>query len=166
MKLVTFTLGSGPQRTGALLQNGSVMDLQAAYGRTFHGSSPILETMLDIIAAGDQALDTIGQLLEAQSPSVCFSREETRLLAPVPVPPQMRDFLCFEKHLVQAFQAIGRTPPQAWYERPIFYHPSRFSVCGTETDVPWPAYCQTLDFELELPRPHSSPLTRQAISSR
>jgi 2-keto-4-pentenoate hydratase/2-oxohepta-3-ene-1,7-dioic acid hydratase in catechol pathway len=22
-------------------------------------------------------------------------------------------------------------------------------VCGTETDVPWPAYCQTLDFELE-----------------
>ena len=26
-----------------------------------------------------------------------------KLLAPLPAPPQMRDFLCFEKHLIQAF---------------------------------------------------------------
>ena len=39
--------------------------------------------------------------------------------------------------------------PQAWYERPIFYHPSRFSVCGPDAEVPWPAYCEKLDFELE-----------------
>ena len=75
--------------------------------------------------------------------------ENVTLLAPIPQPPQMRDFLCFEKHLVQAFQAIGKTPPQAWYERPIFYHPSRFSVCGPDAEVPWPAYCEKLDFELE-----------------
>jgi 2-keto-4-pentenoate hydratase/2-oxohepta-3-ene-1,7-dioic acid hydratase in catechol pathway len=150
MRLVTFTLGNAPPRTGALLEDGrKVLDLQAAYGRTYHGSSPLLETMLHIITAGEAAVDTIDQLLKAVHPSVCFSREETRLLAPVPVPPQMRDFLCFEKHLVQAFTAIGHTPPQAWYERPIFYHPSRFSVCGTESDVPWPAYCEKLDFELE-----------------
>ena len=31
---------------------------------------------------------------------------------------------------MQAFRAIGKNPPPAWYERPIFYHPSRFSVCG------------------------------------
>ena len=30
--------------------------------------------------------------------------------------------------------------PQTWYERPIFYHPNRFSVCGHEDDVPWPGY--------------------------
>src|SRR5260221_3742382 len=136
MRLVTFTVGNTPQRTGALVEGGrKVLDLQAAYGRTYHGSSPVLETILRVITAGDEAVDMIGQLLEASHPSVCFSREETRLLAPVPVPPQMRDFLCFEKHLVQAFKAIGRTPPQAWYERPIFYHPSRFSVCGTDTDA-------------------------------
>ena len=150
MRLVTFTVGSTLPRTGALIEGDrKVLDLQAAYGRTYHGSSPLLGTMLDIVTAGDAALDAIGQLIEASHPSVCFSREETRLLAPIPVPPQMRDFLCFEKHLIQAFKAIGRTPPQAWYERPIFYHPSRFSVCGAEADVPWPAYCQRLDFELE-----------------
>ena len=150
MRLVTFTVGNTPPRTGALVEGDrKVLDLQAAYGRTYHGSSPLLETMMHIVEAGDEALDTIGQLIEASHPSVQFGREEVRLLAPVPVPPQMRDFLCFEKHLVQAFKAIGRTPPQAWYERPLFYHPSRFSVCGTGVDVPWPAYCEKLDFELE-----------------
>jgi 2-keto-4-pentenoate hydratase/2-oxohepta-3-ene-1,7-dioic acid hydratase in catechol pathway len=150
MRLVTFTVGNTPPRTGALVEGErKVLDLQAAYGRTYHGSSPLLESMLHVIEGGDAALDTIGQLIEVSHPSVQFDRSEVRLLAPVPVPPQMRDFLCFEKHLIQAFKAIGRTPPQAWYERPIFYHPSRFSVCGTDADVPWPAYCEKLDFELE-----------------
>jgi 2-keto-4-pentenoate hydratase/2-oxohepta-3-ene-1,7-dioic acid hydratase in catechol pathway len=67
----------------------------------------------------------------------------------------MRDFLCFEKHLVQAFQAVAKLRgtearvPQVWYERPIFYHPNRFSVCGPETEVRWPAYSERMDFELE-----------------
>src|SRR5262245_43362778 len=116
MRLVTFTVGNTPARTGALVEGDrKVLDLQAAYGRTSQGGSPVLEPMLNVVTAGDEALDTIGQLIEASHPSVQFGREEVRLLAPVPVPPQMRDFLCFEKHLVQAFKAIGRTPPQAWY---------------------------------------------------
>jgi len=156
MRLVTFTVGSSPPRTGALYDGDRrVLDLQAAYGRTYHGASPLLETMMHIIEAGEAALDTIGQLLQAPHPSVSFAREELRLLAPVPLPPQLRDFLCFEQHLRQAFEAVAKlrgTPariPQVWYERPIYYHPSRFSVCGTETDVPWPAYSERLDFELE-----------------
>jgi hypothetical protein len=64
----------------------------------------------------------------------------------------MRDFLCFEKHLVQTFAAVaklrGTDPriPQAWYERPIFYHPNRFNVCGTGADVPWPAFSERMVF--------------------
>jgi 2-keto-4-pentenoate hydratase/2-oxohepta-3-ene-1,7-dioic acid hydratase in catechol pathway len=156
MRLVTFTVGSSPPRTGALYDGDRlVLDLQAAYGRTYHGASPLLETMMHIIEAGDAALDTIGQLLQAPHPSVSFAREELRLLAPVPLPPQLRDFLCFEQHLRQAFEAVAKlrgTPariPQVWYERPLYYHPSRFSVCGTEADVPWPSYTERLDFELE-----------------
>ena len=94
-----------------------------------------------------------------------------RLLAPLPLPPQIRDFLCFEKHLIQAFtrlrnvraaaapdpekalremeQAGTFTVPKIWYERPSFYKPSRFAVCGTEQDVVWPAYSKTIDYELE-----------------
>ena len=157
MRLVTFTAGSSPARTGALIDGDrKVLDLQAAYGRTYRGSSPFLESMLHIIEAGDGALDTIGQLLKAPAEATTFKREEVRLLAPVPAPPQMRDFLCFEKHLRQGFEALARMRgtaaariPDVWYERPIFYHPNRFSVCGTETDVAWPSYCEKLDFELE-----------------
>lgn len=150
MRLVTFTVGNAAPRAGALVDGErKVLDLQAAYGRLYHGTSPVLDSVLAIVEAGEQALDTIGQLLKSPSLAVTHSRDDVRLLAPIPVPPQMRDFLCFERHLVQAFQAIGKKPPAAWYERPIFYHPSRFSVCGPDADVPWPAYCEKLDFELE-----------------
>jgi 2-keto-4-pentenoate hydratase/2-oxohepta-3-ene-1,7-dioic acid hydratase in catechol pathway len=154
MRLVTFVLGGTAggtaPRAGALVEGGRmVLDLQAAYSRLYHGTSPVLDSVLAIVEAGDQALDTIGQLLGSPSPAVMHGREDVRLLAPIPVPPQMRDFLCFERHLLQAFQAIGKKPPAAWYERPLFYHPNRFSVCGPDADVPWPAYTERLDFELE-----------------
>src|SRR5690349_2348862 len=150
MRLVTFIVANAAPRAGALLDGDrKVLDLQAAYGRLYHGTSPVLDSVLAIVEAGEQALDTIGQLLRSPSPAVMHAREDVRLLAPIPVPPQMRDFLCFERHLVQAFQAIGRKPPAAWYERPVFYHPNRFSVCGPDAEVPWPAYTERLDFELE-----------------
>ena len=156
MRLVTFTLGNSPPRTGALVDGErKVLDLQAAYGRVYHGSSPLLETMMHVIEAGEAALDTISQLVKALPIAALVDRAEARLLAPVPVPPQMRDFLCFEKHLRQAFEAVAKLRgttariPEVWYQRPIFYHPSRFSVCGPDADVPWPSYCEKLDFELE-----------------
>ena len=85
MRLVTFTAGNSPPRTGALIDGDrKVLDLQAAYGRTYHGSSPLLESMMHIIEAGDAALDTIGQLLKAPAAARAFTRDEVRLLAPVP----------------------------------------------------------------------------------
>ena len=160
MRLVTFTVGSSPPRTGALIDGDrKLLDLQAAYGRTYHGASPLLHSMLDIIEAGEAALDTIGQLLKAPSEAVAFKREDVRLLAPVPEPPQMRDFLCFEKHLVQAFEAVAKLRgteariPKVWYERPIFYHPSRFAVIGSGTDVTWPAYSKMSGFDHYILKP-------------
>ncbi len=108
---------------------------------------PGFASVLEIVEGGQNALDRAAEALK-NSPMLLAAANVT-LLAPIPQPPQMRDFLCFEKHLVQAFKAIGTNPPKAWYERPIFYHPSRFSVCGPEAEVPWPAYCEKLDFELE-----------------
>ena len=150
MRLVTFTLGNSPPRAGALLEGDrKVLDLQAAYSRVYHGSSPLLESVLAIVEAGPAALDVADQLVRSASEATMHDRADVRLLAPIPCPPQMRDFLCFEKHLVQAFQAIGKKPPQAWYERPIFYHPNRFSVCGPDAEVSWPSYSESLDYELE-----------------
>ena len=124
--------------------------------------------------SGDEALNMASDLVAGaiKGGSSLIERDGARLLAPIPRPPQMRDFLCFEKHLVQAFQQsrIVRSRlfpdpqgaledmerkgilavPQTWYERPIFYHPNRMNVIGLDQDVIWPDYSTLLDFELEL----------------
>ena len=64
-----------------------------------------------------------------------FKREDVRLLAPIPEPPQMGDFLCFEKHLRQAFEAVGKL-------RGAPARIPRSGISGTDTDVSWPRYCE------------------------
>ncbi|MFM8554761.1 MAG: fumarylacetoacetate hydrolase family protein [Betaproteobacteria bacterium] len=174
MKLVTFRNGKGRPRAGALVDGDrKVLDLQAAH-RLQHGrSSPKLSSVLAMAQAGDDALDLARPLIRSRAryKEALFSRKEVQLLAPIPQPPQMRDFLCFEKHLLQAFSTARKvraagTPdpdaairemeakgilaiPQAWYERPMFYHPNRLNVVGHETDIEWPSFSTMLDFELE-----------------
>ena len=174
MKLVTFRVGRGVPRAGALVEEGrKVLDLQAAHRARYGKSSRLLTSVLSIIEGGEAALDLANALAKnlRRMKSALIERDEVRLMAPVPAPPQMRDFLCFEKHLIQGFDQIRRiranqTPdpeaalkefeakglfgvPKVWYERPIFYHPSRFCVIGTEEDVHWPAYSTAIDYELE-----------------
>jgi 2-keto-4-pentenoate hydratase/2-oxohepta-3-ene-1,7-dioic acid hydratase in catechol pathway len=139
MKLVTFRIGTRPPAAGAL-DGDQVVDLQ-------------IPSVLSIVEAGENGLDRAAEALKQRTAT--YPLAQVTLLAPIPQPPQMRDFLCFEKHLVQAFEAVaklrGTDPrvPKVWYERPIFYHPNRFNVCGTGADVPWPAFSERMDFELE-----------------
>jgi 2-keto-4-pentenoate hydratase/2-oxohepta-3-ene-1,7-dioic acid hydratase in catechol pathway len=140
VRLVTFRIAGGREARAPV--PGALVD-----GGTKVAVLPGFSSVLEIVEGGENALDRAYEALK-QSPDV-LALESVALLAPIPCPPQMRDFLCFEKHLLQAFGAIGKNPPKAWYERPPFYHPSRFSVCGPDADVPWPAYSERLDFELE-----------------
>jgi 2-keto-4-pentenoate hydratase/2-oxohepta-3-ene-1,7-dioic acid hydratase in catechol pathway len=146
VRLVTFRIAGG--REGRAPVPGALID-----GGTKVAALPGFASVLEIVEGGQNALDRAHEAIK-HSPTVLALGNVT-LLAPIPHPPQMRDFLCFEKHLKQAFEAVGKlrgTPariPEVWYERPIFYHPSRFSVCGPDAEVPWPAYTERLDFELE-----------------
>jgi 2-keto-4-pentenoate hydratase/2-oxohepta-3-ene-1,7-dioic acid hydratase in catechol pathway len=140
MKLVTFQIRNGPARAGALADGGrSIVALEGS--------------VLGIVEGGQSALERAAEALKRRA--TVLPAEQATLLAPIPHPPQMRDFLCFEKHLVQAFEAVARMRgsdpriPKVWYERPIFYHPNRFNVCGSGADVPWPAFSARMDFELE-----------------
>jgi 2-keto-4-pentenoate hydratase/2-oxohepta-3-ene-1,7-dioic acid hydratase in catechol pathway len=167
MRLVTFA-GSGGARVGAL-EDGDRLIVDFAAAR----ADPAFASMQALIEAGPAGLDRAREAVaEARrSGRAIIDAKSVRLLAPLPVPPQMRDFLCFEKHLIQAFAQIQRMraqaapdpekamqelekqgafkPPKIWYERPSFYKPSRFAVCGTDQDVTWPAYSKTIDYELE-----------------
>ncbi len=169
MRLVTFT-ASGAQRVGAIVDNDRrIVDFAAAGA----GADPAFASMQALIEGGAPALDRARAIVAVaqRSGRGMVDTAAVRLLAPLPVPAQMRDFLCFEKHLIQAFARLRQVRaattadpekalremeaagtynvPKIWYERPSFYKPSRFAVCGTDQDVVWPAYSKTIDYELE-----------------
>jgi 2-keto-4-pentenoate hydratase/2-oxohepta-3-ene-1,7-dioic acid hydratase in catechol pathway len=75
--------------------------------------------------------------------------EEAVLRAPLR-PRTLRDFLAFEGHLINAFKNLGRAIPPEWYEVPAYYKGLPDTVIGPEEVIPWPAYCEQLDHELEL----------------
>ena len=115
--------------------------------------------MLSLIDGGPKALDQARALRESAT-AVVVPAAGQRLLAPVPEPRQMRDCLCFEKHLKQASASMRMrenpgttvdpetmTLPAVWYKQPIYYKGNRFSVIGPEADVQWPSYSKLLDYE-------------------
>lgn len=153
MKLVTFET-KGATHIGAVLADGkSIADFAAS------SSAPHFRDMLALIDGGAAALEEARAL--ERSPKTTVALSDAKLLAPVPEPRQMRDFLCFEKHLRQAranrylFTGGERGDPakmeipKVWYEQPIYYKCNRFSVVGTGHDVRWPYDCKMLDYELE-----------------
>ncbi|MBL8379075.1 MAG: fumarylacetoacetate hydrolase family protein [Burkholderiales bacterium] len=112
--------------------------------------------MLALIEAGPAALARLktGKPVELRS---------VRLLAPIPRPPRMRDFLCFELHVRQSranrhLFGLGteRLDPakveiaRVWYERPVYYKCNPCSVVGHDAVVHWPAYSRIIDYELEI----------------
>ena len=112
--------------------------------------------MVALIDGGEAALDLVRGLVESSPEEAMVDLSVATLMAPIPVPPQIRDFLAFEQHLKGAFAMAERLTgrhmdvPEVWYRQPIYYKANRFSVVGPDADVRWPAYAQLLDYELEL----------------
>lgn len=180
MKLVTVeTIDDNRQWLGALRDDGSdlVLDLRAAaldrYGEEF---SRQFASMLCMIDGGKQALQAAHTLLSHARKGWLQARTQIpgnmlRWKSPLPQPPQIRDCLMFEDHLVNAYAGLRKTRaalepdpeaalaefdrkglyhvPDVWYERPIYYKANRFAVIGSDEDVIMPEYAETLDYELE-----------------
>lgn len=170
MKLVTYDR-KGKPRAGALVDGDrKIVDLAEAHKEAFGKSYAAFKSVQNLIEAGDEGLERARETVK-KGRKGAFSKKDVRLLAPVPVPIQMRDCLCFELHLKQSFAAARRvranaTPdpeaamkefeqtgvlsiPKIFYEQPIYYKANRFSVIGTDQDVLWPSYSRLMDFELE-----------------
>ena len=74
---------------------------------------------------------------------------DAQLLAPLR-PRSLRDFLAFEGHLKNAYARLGREIPGEWYEVPAYYKGMPDTVIGPDETIPWPAWSDRLDHELEL----------------
>ncbi len=174
MKLCTFEVATvlGPvSRIGMETARGSILDLNAACElalaervgkrRAHHLAAALVPPeMLGFIDNGplareavDRALSHLGGEAENQGlrgiegGRVVWKRDEIRLLAPLPRPRSMRDCLAFEEHYKNALR--DHPIPPVWYEVPIYYKGNPNTVQGTDAEVPWPPYTETLDYELE-----------------
>ncbi|MGX1307216.1 2-keto-4-pentenoate hydratase/2-oxohepta-3-ene-1,7-dioic acid hydratase in catechol pathway [Amorphus suaedae] len=163
MKLATYTTG-GAEKIGALTADGTrLVDLAAA-----SGGDARFATMLSLIDAGDAGLDAARALLAdaERTGTHCDALDAVTLKAPIPVPPQIRDFSVFPLHIVQAPTGMKKLAaelagepvpdiapgevPAVYKAQPIYYFTNRFSVVGTGTTVTWPRYSAYMDFEIEL----------------
>jgi 2-keto-4-pentenoate hydratase/2-oxohepta-3-ene-1,7-dioic acid hydratase in catechol pathway len=163
MKLASFETNGSGIRVGIVdAQAGTIFDLNAA--------DAAVATMQGLIEAGDRGLDHARLLLEARAgdPAITHRLADIRLLAPVPVPVQMRDFSTFPGHIKNAPAGMARIAarmrgdeaaareakalddiPPAYQAMPIYYITNRFSVSGPESIIQWPAYSRLMDFEAE-----------------
>jgi hypothetical protein len=55
--------------------------------------------MVALIEGGQVAVELARELVEAAPEQAMLDLSAVTLLAPIPVPPQIRDFLAFERHL-------------------------------------------------------------------
>ena len=170
MKLVTYTQDM-VDRLGALLPGHEVVDLARAASGSGIDDGPF-RSMLGLIEAGPDAWLAARDLAASSTTATRVRLSQVSLRAPLPLPPQIRDFMCFEKHVLQAFgaafrmraaraaspeerdallaQAEGYRPPQAWYAQPLYYKANRFAVSGPDDTIEWPTYSRLMDYECEL----------------
>lgn len=172
MKLVTFGVPTSVgqiQRIGAMHQN-RIIDLNMGYTHYLsnkHGNTESYELaaamlppdMIAFLRRGKEgkdkaalAIDYVakrqvkGGLLGPRGEKIVYEMNEVRLKAPVPRPNSLRDYLTFEGHA----SFSGKRPlDKGWYEIPVCYKGSPDTVIGPDEVIPWPAFTDLLDYELE-----------------
>jgi 2-keto-4-pentenoate hydratase/2-oxohepta-3-ene-1,7-dioic acid hydratase in catechol pathway len=171
MKLATFEVPTplGPVRRIGAAVDGDLVDFAAAYAAHLDAADPGCDAprlagmlfpsdMVAFIGAGEvgrkaaeQAITAAARTSEAFGARTRYKPSEVRLLAPVPRPRVIRDFLTFEGHMLTAGKALGRPSiPPVWYEVPAYYKGDPDTVSGPDDVIEWPAYSDKFDFELEL----------------
>lgn len=168
MKLATFVSPQGEQLIGCVdTDTQTVLELQSTHRRLHGVDSPYFSDMLALIDGGDEGLALARKLQSSGSPAETHPLSSVKLLSPVPVPRQIRDFNNAEEHMrnapagIKMMRAkiagepvpkrsdIAVTVPDVNFAQPIFYISNRFNVVGQDAEIQWPGYSEWLDYEAE-----------------
>ena len=142
MKLISFKNKKGQTRTGWLKNSDGVIDMKRADKR-------LPSSMLAFIDNHEKFFKIIKEgNLENVAPHYALS--EVTLLAPLPNPRSFRDYIGFEKHMLNASVTFGHPVGQVWYEIPIFYFTNHQAIYGPNDNIPKPKAETRLDIELEM----------------
>lgn len=98
--------------------------------------------MYAVIAAG-------AEVAAGKASKESFSVEEVKFLSPIH-PKTLRDAYAFETHVKTANRNRGQDVPENWYKFPVFYFSNPTNDFGHDDVIPYPAYTNAVDFELEI----------------
>lgn len=170
------------ERIGALVENKKIIDLNMGYTTYLNdveketkpyeiATVKIPPNMLSFLDGEEKSMEAAKKTVEyvkrflekeetitgPKGEKIVYSLDEVKLLAPVPRPRSIRDWLTSKKHTEQAIkqaqQKLGTTLPEireTAYEIPLYYRGDHQAVIGPEEDIVWPSYEDKLDFEFEL----------------
>ncbi|GAA5147620.1 fumarylacetoacetate hydrolase family protein [Pseudonocardia eucalypti] len=137
MRWVTYRRAADGETRPGLVHEGRV------YGLDRPGSLLELLASEGGLAAGAERA--------RRGPAEVVDLAETRLCAPIPEPPSVRDFLCFEEHLRNALSALGRSePPEVWYRQPVFYFTNPAAIHAPGDTIPISPGSAAFDYEVEV----------------
>lgn len=176
MKLVTFEIKTpvgGLTRIGDF-SSDRIIDLNFAYIYYLHNkkseediysiaNSTIPSDMITFLKLGSSAKEAAEKGVEfvnsrirdgeelrgPNDEKIAFKREEVKLLAPIPRPNTLKDFMGFLKHLESGLKKRGKEVPKIFYEIPIYHKCNPNMVAGPDDPILWPSYTKKLDYELE-----------------
>src|SRR5262245_52386306 len=124
MKLVSYRAANGECRAGVWTDT-AIFDAAALLGRD-------TLDMTGLLKLGPAALDELrGKVagVDPQSPHA-QSAELSRLLAPTPEPPSVRDFYVFEQHVKASRARRGLDMIPEWYQIAVFYFSNPAAIQG------------------------------------
>ena len=168
MKLVTFAA----RRTGpAVLRAGVwrddvVVDIDLALAAAGvaalagGGDAAAPSALLTLLRAGEPGIEatrdaTDRALAEGYDrlggEAIVHAFDDVQLVAPLPRPNSLRDYLAVEEHLRNCVAAgIMESIADEWYNIPAHYKGNVDEIYGPDDTIPWPSYTDKLDYELEI----------------
>jgi 2-keto-4-pentenoate hydratase/2-oxohepta-3-ene-1,7-dioic acid hydratase in catechol pathway len=105
--------------------------------------------LVEILAGGSVAMAQDGRSI-LENPQERIELAGATLLAPVPTPPSIRDFMAFESHAVEAPKKLGASLHPIWYEIPAFYFSNPRAARGPRDDIAISPGSVWFDYELEI----------------
>jgi 2-keto-4-pentenoate hydratase/2-oxohepta-3-ene-1,7-dioic acid hydratase in catechol pathway len=82
--------------------------------------------------------------------TIFYNSDSAQVMAPLPDPPSLRDFIAFEDHIAATSRKRGQPIPPEWYKAPVYYKGNPRTIIGPNEVLPWPLETKKLDYELEL----------------
>lgn len=127
-----------------LIEGDKVLDLtKLAEGLELDGPTPNMAVALLVHPERLQAV-------RRMAPPPAFDLSAVFLAPPVLRPPQFMDFYAFEQHVRTARAKRGLDIEPLWFEIPVYYNTTPYSLYGHGQTVLYPREEDRLDYELEL----------------